>query len=76
MPSNLLQNSIFLYISDRPENGINSVKLCTYVCMYACMHVMYGHYIQQSLNQPVKVANPARGQLESKNIFSPVPDYS
>ena len=28
---------------------------------------MYGHHIQQSLDQPGKVANPARGQLNREN---------
>ena len=33
-------------------------------CMYVCM---YGHHIQQSMDQPDKVANPARGQLNREN---------
>ena len=28
---------------------------------------MYGHHIQQSMDQPGKVANPARGQLNRKD---------
>ena len=36
----------------------------TYVCMYVCM---YGHHMQQSMDQPGKVANPARGQLNKEN---------
>ena len=40
------------------------------VCMYVCM---YGHHIQQSMDQPGKVANPARGQLNRENEYSPVP---
>ena len=35
----------------------------TYVCMYVCM----------SKNQPGKVANPARGQLNRENEYFPVP---
>ena len=36
--------------------------------MYVCM---YGHHIEQSMDQPGKVANPARGQLNRKNyVFS------
>ena len=33
----------------------------------------YGHHIQQSMDQPGKVANPARGQLNRENniILSP-----
>ena len=40
------------------------------VCMYVCM---YGHHIQQSMDQPGKVANPARGQLNRENEHFPVP---
>ena len=32
--------------------------------MYACM---YGPHLQQSIDQPGKVANPARGQLNREN---------
>ena len=32
--------------------------------IYVCM---YGHHIQQSMDQPGKVANPARGQLNREN---------
>ena len=28
---------------------------------------MYGHYLKQSMDQPCKVANPARGQLKREN---------
>ena len=35
--------------------------LCMYVCMYD------GHHIQQSMDQPGEVANPARGQLNREN---------
>ena len=35
-----------------------------YVCMYVCM---YGHHIYRSMNQPGKVTNPARGQLNREN---------
>ena len=38
--------------------------------MYACM---YGHHIYQSMDQPVKVANPARGQLNRENEYFPDP---
>ena len=34
---------------------------------------MYGHHIQQSMDQPSKVANPARGQLNRENEYFPVP---
>ena len=35
-----------------------------YVFMYVC---------NQSMDQPGKVANPARGQLNRENEYSPVP---
>ena len=39
----------------------------TYICMY-------DHGIKQIRDEPVgMVANPARGQLNRQNIFSPVP---
>ena len=34
---------------------------------------MYSHHIQQGQNQPGKVANPARGQLNRGFFFSPAP---
>ena len=38
--------------------------------MYVCMYV-YGHHIyQKSMDQPGKVANPARGQLNRENEYS------
>ena len=34
---------------------------------------MYGHHIYQSMDQPGKAANPARGQLNRENEYSPAP---
>ena len=34
-----------------------------YVCMYVCMGITYS----KSMDQPGKVANPPRGQLNKKN---------
>ena len=42
------------------ENKMIFVTLCMYVCMY-------GHHILQSMDQPGKVANPARGQLNRED---------
>ena len=33
---------------------------------------MYGHTSSKSMNQPGKVVNPARGQLNKENGYSPV----
>ena len=38
-------------------------------CMYVCM---YGHTCSKSMDQPGKVANPARGQLNKENQYFPV----
>ena len=35
-----------------------------YVCMY-----VYGHTYSKSMDQPGKVANPARGQLNRENEY-------
>ena len=46
---------------------------CMYVCVYVFMYVcMYGHTYRKSMDQPGKVANPARGQLNRINDCSPV----
>ena len=40
------------------------------VCMHVCM---YGHtYSKSSMDQPGKVANPVRGQLNRENSYFPV----
>ena len=39
-----------------------------YVCVYMC-----GHHLDKSMDQPGKVANPARGQLNRENELFPVP---
>ena len=37
-------------------------------------YCMYGHHIHsKSMDQPGKVVNPARGQLNSENEYFPVP---
>ena len=33
---------------------------------------MYGHTYGKSMDQPCKVANPARGQLDRENEYFPV----
>ena len=38
--------------------------------MYVCM---YGHTYSKSMDEPGKVANPARGQLKRENEYSLVP---
>ena len=43
--------------------------LIIYNNMNVCMVITYS----KSKNQPSKVVNPARGQLNRKNVFFPVP---
>ena len=66
---------IFIKLHITAQSGlVILVILCMYVCMYVCM---YGHHICQSLDQPGKVANPARGQLNRKmniSLFAFAPD--
>ena len=40
-----------------------------YLNMYICMVITYS----KSMNQPSKVTNPARGQLDRENDYFPVP---
>ena len=37
------------------------------------MYVLYGHTYSRSKDQPGKVANPARGQLNREKGYFPVP---
>ena len=52
--------------------------VCMYVCMHVCMYVcicLYGRTcnISKRMDQPDKVANPTRGQLNRENEhFFPV----
>ena len=39
-----------------------------HVCMYVCMHV-WSHIYSKRMDQPGKVANPARGQLNRENEY-------
>ena len=46
-------------------------RLTGRLCMY--MYVfMYGHTYRKNMDQPGKVANPARGQLNRENGYFPV----
>ena len=37
---------------------------------------MYGYHIQQSVDMPGKVANPARGQLNREKCYSPLSPFA
>ena len=42
------------------KDRLESAVLCMYV-------YMYGHHLQQSMDQPAKVVNPACGQMNREN---------
>ena len=44
-----------------------TTAVCMYVCMYVCMHVWPITY-SKSKDQPGKVANPARGELNKEHV--------
>ena len=58
-----------------------NVYICMYVCMYICMSMYVYLYVciyvrmvityRKVKDQPVKVANPARGQLNRENEYFP-----
>ena len=50
--------------------GVNTIVLyySHVVCMVTCM---YGHKYSKSKDQPGKVANSARGQLNREKIYFP-----
>ena len=48
---------------------MEQIRACLYVCMYVCMVITYS----KGKDLPGKVANPARGQLNRENEFSPSP---
>ena len=63
---------------------LGSMYVCMYVCIYVCMYVCmdgwmdgwmdgHTHIHAKSMDQPDKVANPARGQLNRENEHFPVP---
>ena len=52
---------------DASSTRINVCPWCVNTCrrwLYVCM---YGHHIEQSIDHPGKVANPAHGQLNREN---------
>ena len=57
-----MRGSLFVGLTGDDDSAADTISW--YKCMYVCM---YGHYIEQSMDQPGKVANPARGQLNREN---------
>ena len=56
---------------DGVADSLGLGSLCS-VCMYVLV-CMYGHHIWQSMDQPGKVASPARGQMKRENEYFSVP---
>ena len=76
---------LFLLFFWCPCMVCNSILLLPWVMVYyivsvlfllffwcLCMRLMYGYTYNKSMDQPGKVANPARGQLNRENEYSPV----
>ena len=57
---------IFCFLFFSPRKFLVK-SLCTYVCMY-----VWSYIYSKSKDQPGKVANPARGQLNRENGYFPV----
>ena len=54
--------------------GPDCAVMCNLINTYTHTHIVWSsHDIWQSMNQPGKVANPARGQLNRENEYSPFP---
>ena len=56
-------------VSVQYNSGLLPDIILLTLCMYVCMVITYS----KSMDQPGKVANPARGQLNRENEYSPVP---
>ena len=56
----------YLKMMGRPERDISRRD------EYGSKTLMYGHTYSKSMDQPGKVANPARGQLNKENQYFPV----
>ena len=48
-------------------------RLDGYISYHIIYFSMYGHTCSKSMDQPGKVASPARGQLNRENKYFPVP---
>ena len=66
------RTSCFMHLSTCIRYQCHIVR-CTYVCVYVCMYVCMVITCSKSIDQPGKVANPARGQLNRENEYFPVP---
>ena len=60
--------------------GPDCAVMCNLINIHTYIHTcndhkydMYGHTYSKSIDQPGKVANPARSQLNRENGYSPVP---
>ena len=57
--------------AEKYSSGVRNLDEMTVLLsvVYVCM---YSHAYNKSLDQPGKVANPARGQLNRENEYSPL----
>ena len=74
MPSHqTIQKFIVQYIIDQVVIIYNrGENILTLIIAIQGLPNMYGHAYSKSMDQPGKVANPARRQLNRKNEFFPV----
>ena len=71
----ILFGRVVLYLWRSPPVLSQSVCLSlasTLVRVLSLPDVMYGHTYSKSMDQPGKVGNPARGQLNRENEYFPV----
>ena len=57
------------------SNNVVSVTYDTLLLLYVWSYIhtcMYSHTYSKNVDQPGRVANPARGQLNTKNEYFPV----
>ena len=60
---------IFIKLHITAQSGpVILVVLCHSHCMFVCI---YGYTYSKTINQPGKVANPARGELNKGNQYFP-----
>ena len=57
---------------DKNSYGVNRGELGRFFVTTGRIAALYGHTCSKSMDQPGKVASPARGQLNRKNEYFPV----
>ena len=62
---------VLLYLPFQKATYRVGIRVQNIYFYYVC-RAMHGHTYSKSMDQPDKVANPARGQLNSENGYFPV----